>query len=120
MRVILMSKYSSKKYSENKVRDRGYQLKYKFGITIDDYNRMLTDQGGKCAICNGDNYVRKKGTNSGEEVCMSLSVDHDHQTGKVRGLLCNACNTALGKLIDDPALFKKTIEYLENKNAVPI
>jgi hypothetical protein len=61
-------------------------LKAKYGITLSDFNRLLKKQGGKCAVCRGVEPKR------------NLAVDHDHVTGKVRGLLCTSCNTTLGKL----------------------
>jgi len=73
-----------------------------YGITLDDYNKMFAEQEGKCSIC-------------GTHVCSTgraLAVDHDHETGKVRGLLCANCNTALGKFNDDVELLKKAIDYL--------
>jgi len=73
-----------------------------YGITLDDYNKMFAEQDGKCFIC-------------GTHVCSTgraLAVDHDHETGKVRGLLCANCNTALGKFNDDVELLKKAIDYL--------
>ncbi|MGH7974764.1 MAG: endonuclease VII domain-containing protein [bacterium] len=56
-------------------------LKYKYGITFDQYNTLVKKQNKKCAICFDDN---------------SLCVDHNHKTGKVRGLLCKSCNSRLG------------------------
>ena len=61
-------------------------LKYEYGITLDDYNKMFNEQEGKCAICQRHQNELKK----------ILYVDHDHKTGEVRGLLCKNCNVALG------------------------
>jgi hypothetical protein len=66
-------------------RDRQYRKMY--GLTIDHYNSMLADQGGGCKIC-GATKAGPKRTN--------LAVDHCHTTGKIRGLLCNKCNVAVG------------------------
>ena len=66
-------------------RDRQYRVRY--GITLADYNRMLLQQGGKCAICGSD----KEG-----KVGQCFAVDHNHDTGTVRGLLCIRCNARLG------------------------
>lgn len=88
---------------------RHYNLKYHFGITIDDYNQMVQKQGGLCAICKSP----ETGTNGRWEMSiLQLAVDHNHKTGKVRGLLCRRCNQALGKLEDDPALFEAAATYL--------
>ena len=78
------------------------------GITMDDYANMLDMQDNKCGIC-------KK-----EETCKDprhdrvrrLSIDHCHKTGKVRGLLCHSCNTAIGKFKDDIELLHKAIRYI--------
>lgn len=75
---------------------RGYHLKHTYGITLADEEAMRVQQGGLCAIC-------QKGR--------SLMVDHDHETGRVRGLLCNGCNIAL-HLFDDPVKLKRTLAYL--------
>jgi hypothetical protein len=62
-------------------------FRHKFGITLSDYERMLSEQGGRCAICP---------TPHDTAPWRSLQVDHCHATGKVRGLLCRTCNTGLG------------------------
>lgn len=72
-----------------------------YGIDVSDYDRMLEEQGGGCYICG------KKP--SGKR---ALDIDHDHKTGKVRGLLCSNHNRALGLLNDDLKLLVKTLEYL--------
>jgi hypothetical protein len=105
--------YSAKWYKNNKGRARNAQLKYKFGITAEDYNLIKKSQGGVCAICEGVSDTRRRGTVDGKNVEMSLAVDHNHKTGKVRGLLCTGCNTSLGKFKDNPALLRKAIQYLE-------
>lgn len=64
-----------------------YHLKLRYGVTHVDYQRMLQEQGGVCAICGNPPGNRK------------LAVDHCHETLKVRGLLCHTCNTALERLI---------------------
>ena len=108
--------YSKRAYSKNRGQYREHQLKYKYGITIADYNLMLNRQGGTCAICNEKNFTRQKATHNNKSVPMSLAVDHNHKTGKVRGLLCNGCNTSLGKFKDDPILLEKAIKYLKDTN----
>ncbi len=84
---------------------RRSQLKTKYGMTPEDYDRMVAAQGGRCAICGeeppGDIHQR------------SLHIDHDHLTGQVRGLLCSACNTGLGKFRDSPRMLLAAIGYLE-------
>lgn len=78
-------------------------LKFKFGITMADYLAMLEAQGGVCAICG--------------ETCRSgrsLAVDHDHRSGRVRGLLCAGCNGGLGLLLDDAERVAAAARYLRN------
>jgi len=83
---------------KNNSKEIWYQRAY--GMSVDDFTEIRTKQGGKCKICG---------------MCIGkLYIDHDHITGVVRGLLCNNCNTALGKFNDDIELMKKAIRYLEN------
>ena len=70
-----------------------------YNITIEDYDIMMELQDGVCAIC-------------GEEDTKRLAVDHDHITGKVRGLLCSKCNHAIGLFLDSKKLLQNAIEYL--------
>lgn len=69
-------------------------------MTIEDYTAILHGQNDGCAICMTGPKHR------------ALDVDHDHQTGKVRGLLCNVCNLAVGYFKDSPALLFRAIDYL--------
>lgn len=79
---------------------RRYMLK-KFGITLDYYDSLMVKQNNKCAIC-GD---------ITEEY--HLHVDHDHKTGKVRGLLCRHCNLLLGNAKDNISILQNSIDYLK-------
>lgn len=72
----------------------------RFGLSQEDYRRILDAQGGVCALCGGTDPDRR------------LAVDHCHETGRLRGLLCFACNTGLGKLGDTVAALERAIEYL--------
>lgn len=76
-----------------------------YGITIGDYETFLEAQGGVCAICRDD--CNRRTTNR-------LCVDHDHQSGLVRGLLCFQCNVGIGKFQENVSHLKSAIEYLEN------
>jgi len=76
-----------------------------YGLTTQDYDRMLAAQQGSCAIC------REPPT--GKRANQVLHVDHDHITGKVRALLCVSCNHGLGKMKDSPALLPRAAAYLE-------
>lgn len=83
-----------------KVEERDAYLRRTFGITQADYDDLLVRQGGGCAICS-----KPPGK-------ISLHVDHDHETGEIRGLLCVGCNNALGHLHDDPGLLVRAISYV--------
>lgn len=80
------------------------RLKKCYGLTVEQYHAMKTKQGGGCAICGST-------TPGGKD--NKLHVDHDHKTGKVRGLLCNRCNIALGGFGDDIQRLRLAIQYLE-------
>lgn len=79
---------------------RTCQYKRKYGITIQQYDALFAAQNGVCAICSRPPGKRR------------LAVDHCHTTKAVRGLLCVQCNTAIGKLNDDPELLRRAIAYL--------
>lgn len=87
------------------------KLKSKYGINIEIYKTMLDNQQHKCMICN--NFETQK-DNLGN--IQRLSVDHCHDTNKVRGLLCSNCNSGLGMFKDNSTLLFKAIEYLKNSN----
>jgi hypothetical protein len=89
-------------YIKNKEKMKDYGLKRKYNLSLSDYNNMLAEQNGCCAICGVHNSELKKG----------LAVDHCHETGEVRRLLCDKCNTGIGFFNHDPELLKKAIEYL--------
>ena len=85
--------------------NRGYHLKRRYGITQEDFDRLVAGQEGKCAIC--------QTLPSGIK---PWHVDHNHATGKIRGVLCHHCNTGLGNLKDNVAVLKRAIAYLEKSN----
>lgn len=112
--VMQRHKESSAKWRErNPGADRDKHLRRKFGITAERYDEILLSQNGVCAICNRDEPVVRRAL-SGKE---KLSVDHCHITGRVRGLLCFRCNTALGAFGDDPAMLMKAAAYLEGESS---
>lgn len=88
-----------------KTHDRAVHYERRYGITEDCYRTMLEEQGGVCAVCFASPSGRR------------LDVDHCHDTGEVRGLLCNRCNQALGLLQDDEDRLRRAIEYI-NKAGV--
>lgn len=77
------------------------QLRYKFGITLEQYETMVAAQEGRCAIC-------KKLPQPGRR----LAVDHDHRTGRIRKLLCNICNRYLGYVNEDVTVFDTAKSYI--------
>jgi hypothetical protein len=79
-------------------------LKRKYGITLEEYDRLFESQGGKCAIGVGCVYHPK---------ATRLDVDHDHKTGEIRGLLCRSHNRGIGLLGDSVESARATLHYLE-------
>ena len=76
--------------------------KRNYGITLKEYEELIQEQNNVCAICGQVCSTGKK-----------LAIDHDHTTGKVRGLLCKNCNVALGQFKDSVDVLQKAIKYLE-------
>lgn len=89
-----------KRYADNaREYQRNYKLIAKYDLTVDEYQTIFELQSGKCAIC-------KQASNK------VLVVDHDHETGKVRALLCGTCNSGLGMFKDSPELLDQAARYL--------
>lgn len=80
------------------------RLNKNYGITLEQYNKILKDQENKCAICGESDPNHQNG----------FCVDHDHKTGKIRGILCNACNRGLGYFKDDTSVLSNAIKYLHS------
>ena len=84
---------------------RDYAWQYKYGISPEQYYDLYQQQGGKCKICGAE-------ASEGKYLC----IDHNKETGEVRGLLCRECNVGLGMFKDSPDVIKKALKYLkENK-----
>lgn len=101
----IVSRRSVKKYcrtEKGKIVGRRAKLKQAFGITIKNYNWLFQNQNGCCAICEKHQ----------SELKHRLAVDHNHKTGKVRGLLCTKCNVQLS-LIENKKRLKRAIKYIE-------
>jgi hypothetical protein len=96
-----------KQFKRREGYSRQYDLMKSYGITVDEYNKLLESQSGVCSICKttkpSSDASRKK----------FFSVDHCHHTGKIRGLLCDCCNRALGLFKDNAEVMKEAIKYLE-------
>lgn len=87
--------------SEIKVNLEGYRLKRSYGLTLSEKAAMLEKQGGKCAICKTNKFNGR-----------GPVVDHDHVTGRVRGILCVNCNMTLGRIKESISILKNAIDYL--------
>ena len=102
-RAAYMQTYRSTRRGHLSAKDR----ERRFGITAERYAEMVEAQGGLCAICGKPECETRNGK------VKALAVDHDHESGRIRGLLCVACNTGLGKLGDDPVVLRKAAAYVE-------
>lgn len=98
-------KYHALNGDRHKERCRKADLKRKFNITIEDYDILFEKQNGCCGICN----------NPQEKFEFRLAVDHDHETGEVRGLLCSRCNLGLAKFGDNIEGIMKVVKYLKKE-----
>jgi hypothetical protein len=92
------------RYAADKDKHAAFNRLHKHGITKEDYAIRLKDQQGKCAICG---CLPKK-----------LCVDHDHETGKIRGLLCNNCNLMLGHSKDSVERLRNAADYLDKNKEI--
>ena len=100
-------KWNNKKYAEDPAYRKRAQLRSKvrlYGLTEEGFGELLVEQGGLCALCHEPLYGSKG---------RSPVIDHDHVTGKVRGILHNNCNIAIGMLQDDAKKLLLAAEYLE-------
>lgn len=85
---------------------RKNNLKQWYGLSLEQYNDMFLKQNGLCAICKiHQNNLHR-----------TFNIDHNHQTGKVRGLLCSTCNSGMGSLKDNITLLEAAIQYLKDTN----
>ncbi|MEK6881646.1 MAG: endonuclease VII domain-containing protein [Nanoarchaeota archaeon] len=106
---------NSKKYRQNNKEKynteyyRKRDLKKKYGIDIIKYNEISKKQKNVCAICVNS----EKDKDYKTKIIRQLAVDHNHETGKVRGLLCSKCNKALGLFKDNIEILEKAIKYLK-------
>lgn len=97
--------FDSKRYWQNRDNERERHLVRKYGISFTEYNGMLIEQNGCCAICG-----RPEPTNR------MFDVDHNHATGEVRGLLCTSCNRILGHAHDSVERLLAAADYLSHKS----
>jgi hypothetical protein len=88
-------------------------LKYKYGITREEFNQSWESQGGKCAIC----LIELPDLMVYENRRRQYAIDHNHDTGKFRGILCNRCNAMLGMANDSARILASAIGYLEKNGS---
>ena len=102
-------KYSKIHYYKNREKciksNKNTKLKRNFGITLEQYIQLKTNQNHKCAICNRKKFSKR-----------DLSVDHDHSTGQIRGLICYKCNLMLGNAEEQIETLQNAIVYLSKWN----
>ena len=88
---------------QKKKSDRVKSLRKKYGMSTAEYQKIFNEQKGRCEICRCEVTAQRYGV---------FKVDHDHKTGKVRGLLCHHCNFGIGMFKDNPELCRSAIDYL--------
>lgn len=98
---------NTKRYYQEHPEVKARQRLAKYGLTTDEYKELYNNQNGKCAICGSDGSNGK---------WRKLYIDHNHESGKVRGLLCSNCNFAIGHFQDKPELLEKAAKYLRESD----
>lgn len=93
--------------SKNREKQSHKERERRFGISAHEYNEMIASQNNRCAICGEMETATRLGK------VRALSVDHNHTTGKVRGLLCSDCNTGIGKLKEKRENLLAAVKYLD-------
>lgn len=107
-RLEAAAKYQREYRALHPNRAKHADLAKHYRISLDDYEGLVEKQNGKCRICEIDETLVIRGKR------VRLAVDHCHKTGKIRGLLCSACNKGLGGFKDSPDLLRKAAAYLES------
>lgn len=98
--------YKRKWYLDNIVERRDKAREKNYGISGEQYRKLLSEQNGVCKICLKAEVMKNKHGKT-----FSLAVDHNHETGKVRGLLCMNCNQGIGKFQDSSVLLQRALDY---------
>jgi len=104
------NEYLKEWYRNNPEKKRAQKYRHRYGIDIEDYEKMFTEQSEVCAICGGADLGRKS--------AKYFVIDHCHKTNKIRGLLCHKCNMILGLCNDDPDILLNAISYLKDKKVI--
>ncbi len=99
----------TKERKKNFARYAAYERRRNYGLSVEAYAAMVATHGGVCAICGKPETVKNR----------ALSVDHDHATGRVRGLLCLLCNRVVGCAKDSAGVLRSAANYLD-RHAVPL
>lgn len=89
-----------------RAKNRASNLRRQYGLTPEQHDEMFAAQDGRCALCG------EAADPNGVRAASRLHVDHDHETGKVRALLCNHCNRGIGAFRDDPELMQRASLYV--------
>jgi hypothetical protein len=100
---VCQSERRREELARDPMRNIRQQVRQRYGLSLDDLAAMKAAQGGVCAICGGPG---------------RLYVDHDHDSGRIRGLLCNRCNLAIGQFGDEPELLRQAARYVEERKEV--
>lgn len=104
------NKVRYKKTANRSAASRRLHLQKKYGMTPEEWDVLYENQNGLCAICK----------EPGEQEGRRFHVDHCHDSGSVRGLLCHGCNTAIGHLRDDPEIMRAAAEYVESRGSATL
>lgn len=94
--------HKNPRYADQRPNEQANHLKSKYGMTLADYEELLARQNGKCAIC---------GAHETDQHRKRFDVDHEHETRKIRGLLCGCCNRGLGQFKDNPQFLLRAYLY---------
>jgi len=94
-------KYDNQWRKDNPNRARTITLRYRYGITYEDWLKIWINQDGRCAIC-GEPFAQPS----------NACIDHNHKTGEIRGLLCKKCNLGIGCFDDNQSLMGRAIKYV--------
>lgn len=105
--LIQVKSYRAANPDKVKKWNKTAKVKLFYGLTLEKYEELEKLQNGLCAVCGLSNSQKLYNRS------VSLHIDHNHETGKIRGLLCHKCNTALGLANDDPTILRKLVDYLE-------
>lgn len=102
---VCILKYCSTRQTQS----RNNKLRRVYGLTLEEYDKMFNLQHGLCAICG----KQEESLNRWTKTPLNLAVDHNHETGEIRGLLCSSCNVGLGYFKDSIENLQRAIKYLK-------